>query len=67
MDNLTVKLTYPGADAPAMTVTDPLTNSTIDLNFTGGTVLRTSLITYLMVFMRVMGVLRVLLFHYTSN
>nr|WP_319372966.1 right-handed parallel beta-helix repeat-containing protein [uncultured Methanobacterium sp.] len=47
MDNLTVRLTYPGADAPAMTVTDPVTNSTINLNFTGGTVLRTSPIIYL--------------------
>ncbi|BDZ71965.1 chitobiase/beta-hexosaminidase C-terminal domain-containing protein [Methanobacterium petrolearium] len=47
MDSLTVQLTYPGADAPVMTVTDPATNSTIDLNFTGGTVLRTSPIMYM--------------------
>jgi parallel beta-helix repeat protein len=47
IDNLTVKLTYPGADAPSMTVTDPESNSTIDLNFTGNTVLRTSPIMYM--------------------
>ncbi len=47
IDNLTVQLSYPGADAPAMIVTDPVTNSTIDLNFTGGTVLRTSPIMYM--------------------
>ncbi len=47
MDNLTVKLTYHGAVSPAMTVTDPVTNSTINLNFTGGTVLRTSPIMYM--------------------
>ncbi|BDZ71966.1 hypothetical protein GCM10025861_24830 [Methanobacterium petrolearium] len=47
MDSLTVQLTYPGADAPEITVTDPATNSTIDLNFTGDTVLRTSPIMYM--------------------
>ncbi|NYB51586.1 MAG: hypothetical protein HVN35_03335 [Methanobacteriaceae archaeon] len=34
MDNIIVKLTYPRAVSQAMTVTDPLTISTIDLNFT---------------------------------
>lgn len=47
IDNLTVNLSYPGADAPAMTVTDPETNNTIPLNFTGNTVHRTSPIMYL--------------------
>ena len=46
IDNLTVQLSYPGVDAPVMVVTDPMTNSTINLNFTGGTVLRTSIIMY---------------------
>ncbi|NYB51585.1 MAG: right-handed parallel beta-helix repeat-containing protein [Methanobacteriaceae archaeon] len=47
IDNITLKLTYPGADAPNITVTDPLTNSTINLNFTGNTAIRTSPIMYL--------------------
>jgi hypothetical protein len=47
IDNLTVKLTYPGVDAPNITVTDPETNNTIDLNFTGNTILRTSPIMYM--------------------
>jgi parallel beta-helix repeat protein len=47
IDNLTVKLTYPGVDAPNITVTDPGTNNTIDLNFTGNTIHRTSPIMYM--------------------
>ncbi|NYB26919.1 MAG: hypothetical protein HVN34_06220 [Methanobacteriaceae archaeon] len=47
VDNLTVKLTYPGAAAPNITVTDPETNNTINLNFTGNTILRTSPIMYM--------------------
>jgi len=47
VDDLTVKLTYPGVDAPNITVTDPWTNSTIDLNFTGNTIIRTSPIMYM--------------------
>ena len=47
IDDLTVKLTYPGVDAPNITVTDPETNNTIDLNFTGNTILRTSPIMYM--------------------
>jgi hypothetical protein len=47
IDNLTVQLSYPGADAPVMVVTDPMTNSTINLNFTGDSIHRTSQITYM--------------------
>lgn len=47
VDDLTVKITYPGVDAPTLTVTDPETGNTIDLNFTGNTILRTSPIMYM--------------------
>ncbi|MCK9151842.1 right-handed parallel beta-helix repeat-containing protein [Methanobacterium alcaliphilum] len=47
IDNLTVKLTYPGVKSPTMTVTDPQSNSTINLNFTGNVVNRSSQIFYM--------------------
>ncbi|EKQ55006.1 MAG: parallel beta-helix repeat (two copies) [Methanobacterium sp. Maddingley MBC34] len=47
IDNLTVNLSYPGVIAPAMTITDPQTNSTINLNFTGNIINRSSQILYM--------------------
>jgi parallel beta-helix repeat protein len=47
IDNLTVNLSYPGVLAPAMTITDPQTNSTINLNFTGNIINRCSQILYM--------------------
>jgi len=41
------KINLPRAAAPNITVTDPETNNTINLNFTGNTILRTSPIMYM--------------------
>jgi parallel beta-helix repeat protein len=45
-DNLTVNINYPGVVAPVMTVTDPETSS-INLNFPGNTIHRTSTLMYM--------------------